>query len=137
LKRKIKGGLEISESSQSIVKVIRCIVCPTGCTINAKKTPQGDIVFEGYTCKRGKEYAEQEYFEPKRILTTTVRVENGFIPLVPVRTNIPILKEKLNDVLKVIAQKKVKAPIKMGDVIIKNVLNLGADLIASRDLNPV
>jgi CxxC motif-containing protein len=64
-------------------------------------------------------------------------VENGFIPLVPVRTNIPILKEKLNDVLKVIAQKKVKAPIKMGDVIIKNVLNLGADLIASRDLNPV
>ncbi|GAJ16473.1 unnamed protein product, partial [marine sediment metagenome] len=46
-----------------------------------------EISFEGYTCKRGLEYAEQEYYEPKRILTTTIRVENGFLPLIPVRSN--------------------------------------------------
>lgn len=92
------------------------------------------ITFEGYTCKRGLEYAQQEYYEPKRILTTTVRVENGFLPLVPVRTDKPILKDKLSDAMKLIAEKKVKAPIKMGQILIKNVLNTDANVIASRDL---
>ena len=64
----------MSESSASVVKVIRCIVCPTGCQIKAI-SKGSDIVFEGYTCNRGLEYAQQEYYEPKRILTTTIRVE--------------------------------------------------------------
>ena len=55
------------------------------------------ITFEGYTCKRGLEYAQQEFYEPKRILTTTIRVENGFLPLVPVRTDKPILRDKLGE----------------------------------------
>jgi len=127
----------MSDSSQSVVRVIRCIVCPTGCEIKVKKSDSGDISFDGYTCKRGLEYAEQEYYEPKRILTTTMRVEKGLLPLVPVRTNIPILKDKLNDALKEIAIKRVKAPIKAGDILIENILGLGANIIASRDLSEV
>ncbi len=126
--------LNLSESSQSIVKVIRCIVCPTGCEIQAKKNPKGQISFEGYTCERGLEYAEQEFYEPKRILTTTMRVENGLLPLIPVRSDKPILKDKLKDVLKEIAKIKIKAPIQMGDVLIENILELGANVIASRNL---
>jgi len=61
-------------------------------------------------------------------------VENGFIPLIPVRTDTPILKDKLNETLMIIAQTVVNAPIKMGDVLIKDVLNTGANIIASRDL---
>ncbi|MFX1409964.1 MAG: DUF1667 domain-containing protein [Promethearchaeota archaeon] len=124
----------MSESSQSIIKVIRCIVCPTGCEIQVKKDQKGDIAFEGYTCDRGLEYAEQEYYEPKRILTTTMQVENGLLPLIPVRTDKPILKNKLKDVLREIARMKKQAPIKMGDILIENILNLGANVIASRDL---
>lgn len=127
----------MSESSQSIVRVIRCIVCPTGCEIQVKKSENGDINFEGYTCKRGLDYAEQEYYEPKRILTTTMRVENGLLPLVPVRTDAPILKAKLNDTLKIIAVKKIEAPIKAGDILIENILELGVNIIASRDLSKV
>ena len=127
----------MSESSQSVVRVIRCIVCPTGCEIQVKKSHTGDISFEGYTCKRGLEYAEQEYYEPKRILTTTMRVDRGLLPLVPVRTDVPILKDKLNDALKEIAVKRVKAPIKAGDILIENILGLGANIIASRDLNEI
>ncbi|MHA1106973.1 MAG: DUF1667 domain-containing protein [Promethearchaeota archaeon] len=93
------------------------------------------MTFEGYTCERGLEYAKQEFYEPKRILTTTIRVENGFIPLIPVRTDKPILKDKLNETLMIIAQTVVSAPIKMGDVLIKDVLNTGANIIASRDLS--
>jgi len=124
----------MSESSESVVKVIRCIVCPTGCEIQAKKDESGKITFEGYTCNRGLEYAEQEFYEPKRILTTTIRVENGFLPLIPVRTDIPILKDKLKEALSEIAKTQVKAPIKMGDILIANVLDSGSNIIASRDL---
>jgi CxxC motif-containing protein len=121
-------------SEISTVKVIRCIVCPTGCEIKAIKNPNNEITFEGYTCNRGLEYATQEFYEPKRILTTTIRVENGFLPLIPVRTDKPILKDKLNEALMIIAQTVVNAPVKMGDILIKDLLNSGANVIASRDL---
>ena len=121
-------------SEKSIVKVIRCIVCPTGCQIKALSDNDGNITFEGYTCKRGLEYAQQEFHEPKRILTTTMQVENGLLPLVPVRTNKPVPKDRLKDILKVIAKKKSNTPIKMGDILIENVLGLDAHVIASRDL---
>lgn len=127
----------MSESSQSVVRVIRCIVCPTGCEIQVKKNESGDISFDGYTCKRGLEYAEQEYYEPKRILTTTMRVQNGFLPLIPVRTDVAILKDKLGDALKEIAVTQIKAPIKAGAILIENILGSGANIIASRDLSEV
>jgi len=123
----------MSESSASVVKVIRCIVCPTGCQIQAI-SKGSDVVFEGYTCNRGLEYAQQEYFEPKRILTTTIRVENGFLPLIPVRTSKPILKEKLNEALIEIAKTLVNAPIEMGEILIENILGLESNVIASRNL---
>ncbi|TFG20781.1 MAG: DUF1667 domain-containing protein [Promethearchaeota archaeon] len=127
----------MENTSSSTVRVIRCILCPSGCPIQANLDSKGNVTFEGYTCKRGLEYAEQEYYEPKRILTTTMRVENGFLPLIPVRTDMPIPKDKLKDVLKEIVKIKVQPPIKMGDILIENVLGLDANIIASRDLNKI
>lgn len=115
------------------IKEIRCIVCPTGCLVHVENV-NGELVMEGHSCNRGEEYAREEFIAPKRILTTTLRVENGFLPLIPVRSDTPILKEKLQDTLKEIALTKVKAPIKMGDILIKNVIGLDANIIASRDL---
>ena len=123
----------MSESSVSVVKVIRCIVCPTGCQIQAI-SKGSEIVFEGYTCERGLEYAQQEYFEPKRILTTTIRVESGLLPLIPVRSDKPILKDKLDEALIEIAKTQVSAPIEMGDILIENILGLELNIIASRNL---
>jgi len=124
----------MAECTTDIIAEIRCIVCPTGCIVQVKKDETGELIFEGYTCKRGLEYAQQEFFEPKRILTSTIRVENGLLPLVPIRTDQPILKDKLNDALQLIATTIVKAPITMGDILIKNVVGLDANIIASRDL---
>lgn len=121
-------------SELSTIKVIRCIVCPTGCEIKVNKDKNNKITFEGYTCNRGLEYAEQEYYEPKRIITTTMRVEDGLLPLIPVRSDKPILKEKLKDVLNEIAKVKIKAPVKMGEILIENVLNIEVNIIASRNL---
>ena len=117
-----------------IIKTIRCIVCPTGCIIEVKKDSNEEILFEGYTCNRGLEYANQEFFEPKRILTTTIRVEGGIHPLIPVRTDAPLLKEKLKDALGIIAETIVKAPIKMEDVLIRRIVDEDINIIASRDM---
>lgn len=124
----------MAECKTDVVAEIRCITCPTGCLVQVKKDEKGEISFEGYTCKRGLEYAQQEYYEPKRVLTTTIRVENGYLPLIPVRTDKPILKTKLDDALNIVANTIIKAPIKMGDVLIQNILELDANIIASRDL---
>ncbi|MFO8017033.1 MAG: DUF1667 domain-containing protein [Promethearchaeia archaeon] len=126
--------MEESCEKGEVLRTIRCIVCPTGCEIQVKETPDGEIEFEDYTCKRGLEYAKQEFYDPKRVLTTTIRVKNGFLPLVPVRTDKAISKDKLNDALKVIAKTEIEAPVHCGQVLIKNIVNEDADLIASRDL---
>jgi len=134
LKKINLGGKKLSESNiPEGIKEIRCIVCPTGCLVHVENV-NGELVMEGHSCNRGEEYAREEFIAPKRILTTTLRVENGFLPLIPVRSDTPILKEKLQDTLKEIALTKVKAPIKMGDILIKNVIGLDANIIASRDL---
>ena len=114
-------------------KDIRCIVCPTGCLVHVENI-SGELIIEGHSCKRGEEYAREEFIAPKRILTTTIRVENGFLLLVPVRSDNPIPKDKLRDALKEIAQILAKAPIKMGDILIENVVGLEINIIASRDL---
>ena len=114
-------------------KDIRCIICPTGCLVHVENI-NGELIIEGHSCKRGEEYAREEFVSPKRILTTTMQIENGFLPLVPVRSDNPILKDKLEDALEQIARTKTKAPIKMGDVLIENILGLGINIIASRDL---
>jgi len=120
---------EIPEGS----KEIRCIVCPTGCLVHVENV-NGELVIEGHSCNRGEEYAREEFIAPKRILTTTMRVENGFLPLIPVRSDKPLPKERLQEALKEIAITEVEAPIKMGEVLIKNVLGLNTNIIASRDL---
>jgi CxxC motif-containing protein len=124
----------MAESSKNVIKVIRCIVCPTGCSIKVIGKDDKKVSFEGYTCNRGLEYAEQEFREPKRILTTTMKVENGALSLIPVRTDKPLLKDKLNEALEIIAQSQIKAPIKMGDILIENILDMGINIIASRNL---
>lgn len=124
----------MTECATDVVAEIRCIICPTGCVVQVKKDEEGELTYEGYTCKRGLEYAQQEYLAPKRVLTTTIRVDKGFLPMVPVRSNVPILKNRLNEVLDEIAKTIIKAPVKMGDILLENVLGLEANIIASRDL---
>lgn len=114
-------------------KDIRCIVCPTGCLVHVENI-NGELIIEGHSCKRGEEYAKEEFIAPKRILTTTLQVENAFLPLIPVRSDKPIPKDRLQETLKVIAIAKTKAPIKMGDILIEKVLGLDINIIASRNL---
>lgn len=110
---------------------VTCILCPRGCTI--EKKVQGDTFeFAGFGCKRGLNWAKEEFTNPKRILTTTVHVKNGEIDFVPVRTNIPIPKEKIFEAISILEGIEILAPVEIGSVIVKNILDTGADVVATR-----
>ena len=110
-----------------------CITCPKGCVTKVWQE-KGDIKIEGKICKNGRDYIKQEYIEPKRMLTSTVVVERSTVKRLPVRTREAIPKKKLFMAMNQLSEIRVKPPIRMGDVVISNLLDTGVDVIASDDL---
>lgn len=110
-----------------------CIVCPLGCNIEVGFKDDGKEIeyIKGNTCKRGSDYAREECTNPVRMVTTTVRCKDGSV--VPVKTSKAIEKGKIFECMKIINNFKADLPICTGDVIIKNVLDTGADIIATAD----
>ena len=117
----------------SNLKELICITCPKECVTTAWKE-KGEIKIEGKICKRGKEYIKQEYVEPRRVLTSTVVVEHSPVKRLPVRTRKAIPRKKLFAAMDRLAEIRVKPPVKIGEVIIANLLDPGVDVIASDDL---
>ena len=69
-----------------------------------------------------------------RVLTTTVAVSGGDEALLPVRTAEAIPLELHAQAMDLIRGVVVEAPIRMGDIVLKNLLNTNIDLIASMDI---
>jgi CxxC motif-containing protein len=88
----------------------------------------------GLTCQRGREYAQEEVTFPKRMLTTTVRVTGGELALLPVVSRTALPKDKVFASARCLSGVAVQAPIHEGDVIYANILGLGVDIIAARDV---
>jgi len=110
-----------------------CIECPLGCEMEAEEIDE-EIKVSGNRCPRGEKYAIQEMRDPRRVLTTTVFIEGGIYPLLPVRSDGKIPKGMVKECVKELAKIKVKAPVRMGEVIAKDVCNTGVDIIASRSM---
>lgn len=107
-----------------------CINCPKSCIL--KVIADGNqILVEGNSCKNGIDYAVSEITNPTRVVTTIVYVENGDKKLLPVKTSSPIPKGLIMECMRELKKVKAKAPIKIGDVIVKNILNTGADIVAT------
>jgi len=116
---------------------IICVACPKGCALQIKHEGKNVIEVIGAGCRRGKEYAICELQDPRRMVASTVKVEGGLHPLVPVYTRegfpkplIPQLAQKLREV-------EVPAPVKINQVVLQNALGTGIDVIASRDMPKV
>jgi CxxC motif-containing protein len=105
-----------------------------GCRLEVEDDGNSIIEVRGYSCKRGKDFAEQEHTDPRRMVTTTVTVAGGEIPRLPVKTREPIAKTRVKDLAKALHGVKVEAPIRVGDVILANPLNLGTDIVAARNV---
>lgn len=119
-------------------RILTCIICPNGCELeaaweNAAGVPE-NIMVSGNKCPRGAEYAEQEIKNPMRTIASSVNLKGGTMPLVSVRVTGPIPKAKIMDVMAVIRETTVEAPVKIGDVLIADVLGLGVDVVATRNV---
>ena len=110
---------------------LTCIVCPKGCLMTVETVDGKEIKVIGNTCKRGESYAISECTAPVRTLTTTAPVEGGGVT--PVKTSAPIPKEKLFECMEIINRTVVPKSTPLGYVIIKNILDSGADVVTTRD----
>jgi len=116
---------------------IICVSCPMGCrmTIQSKDGKITSVI--GNACPKGIKYTEEEFINPLRILPTTVKVIGGELPLVSVKTEKAIPKKLLLEAMAEIAEIKVNAPVKIGQVIKDDLMGTGVSLIATRNIKRV
>lgn len=112
-----------------------CIGCPLGCRLEIEEGAAGEIVeVRGFSCKRGKEYAIQEHTAPQRVVSTTVAISQSSWARLPVRSSTPVPKSAVTEICRRLHEVQISAPVQMGQVIASNVLDTGADIIATRDM---
>lgn len=115
-------------------KDLTCICCPLGCQLNVKLIDGNVDSVTGNGCKRGAEYGKKEVTNPTRIVTTSVVVLGSDVGAVSVKTASDIPKGKIFDCIRDLKNVQVKAPVYIGDVILKNVANTGVDVIATKNV---
>lgn len=107
-----------------------CIVCPRGCHLHV----DDNMNVTGNSCARGPKYAISELTNPTRMVASTVKVVSQIVKRLPVMTDNPIPKDKIFAVMHEINKVEIKSPIQMRQIIIENVLGLGVNVIATREL---
>ena len=112
-----------------------CINCPLGCGLTVTVKDGEAIKVEGNTCPKGEAYGKKEVTDPTRIVTSTVRVLGGVLPVVSVKTASDIPKEKIMDCARVLKNVKIQAPVAAGDVVLEDVCGTGVSVIATKNVS--
>lgn len=111
-----------------------CIACPNGCKLSIDK--QGEtLIVSGNKCPKGETFAKEEILAPKRSVTTTVKTVFKALPVVPVRTEGDIPKEKIFDFISLSKTVVLDRPYDMGEVILPALFGTDINLICSVDMN--
>jgi CxxC motif-containing protein len=113
---------------------LTCIGCPMGCMLEVSLEDNKVIDVKGNTCMRGKVYAEKECTNPTRIVTSSVKVRNGEVGAVSVKTDADIPKDKIMECIEELKGIVVEAPIKIGDIIVKNIAGTKVNIIATKGI---
>ncbi len=116
-----------------MTRELTCIICPKGCNIKIEMENNEIKSIEGNTCKRGYDYAYSEVTNPVRTITSTVKMENG--KMLSVKTDKPIPKELIFKCMEEINKVTAKSPVKIGDVLIENILKTGSNIVATQNIN--
>ena len=116
---------------------LTCIGCPLGCSLVVEKEKDTVVSVNGNTCPRGDAYARKEVTNPTRIVTSTVRIKGGKLAMVSCKTKEDISKDKIFEVINELKSVEVNAPVRIGDVLVKNVAGTGVDIVASKNVEKV
>ena len=115
-------------------QMITCINCPVGCRMTVSVSDGGEFLsVSGNTCPRGARYARQECTAPERMITAVISLQNSRIPL-SVKTASPVPKAMIRKVMEELSHVKLNAPVIAGSVVVADILNTGADVIATRSV---
>ena len=117
------------------IRNLTCIGCPMGCALTVTMEGNEVVKVEGNTCKQGDIYARKEVTNPTRIVTSTVRVKDGVLPVVSVKTAADIPKTKIMECMQALQQVCVQAPVAQGTVVYENVAGTGVNVITTREIN--
>ena len=112
------------------MKEFICIVCPKGCHLQVDDS--GNV--SGNTCIRGDKYGKQEAIDPKRTMTSTVKINSKMVRRLPVITSSDVPKNKVKEIVRYLDTIEVNAPVKLKDVIVNNIMDLGVDIVATRTI---
>ncbi len=112
-----------------------CINCPLGCGLTVTLKDKEVVKVEGNTCPKGEAYGKKEVTDPTRIVTSTVRVSGGVLPVVSVKTASDIPKGKIMDCAEALKSVQVQAPVAAGDVVLENVCGTGVSVIATKNVS--
>lgn len=116
-------------------KEYTCIGCPIGCPLQLVHKGSKITEISGHECDRGAKYAKQEFTDPRRELSTTVEIVRGRLKRLPVKVTEPVEKGRILEAARKIHNFQVKAPVKLGQVLIKDILGQkGIDVVACRSM---
>ena len=110
-----------------------CINCPLGCQMSAYTESGVFLKAEGNNCPKGEKYARQEVISPMRTVTSTVRLIGGTKERISVKTLPEVPKNMIFSVMEVIHSLSVVSPVKIGDVLVKDIAGTTASLIATSE----
>lgn len=115
-------------------KHFTCVICPVGCEVDVELQDGNVVSMEGNKCAKAEEFVLQELKEPMRILTTTVRIKGAKWAMLPVRTDKAIPKRLFFQVMTDLASMELKAPVKVSDIIVKDIAGSGVNIVATRNM---
>lgn len=109
---------------------LTCIVCPMGCLLTVTEDADG-LHVSGNTCPRGEKYAVQEVTLPTRVITSSVKLTGGALPLCPVKTAAPVPKAMIPQCLQAIRAASAAAPVRIGQILVDDLAGTGVALVAT------
>ena len=117
-----------------MLREFTCIVCPNGCDITADMESGEIRSVTGAACERGEAYVRQELTDPRRTIASSVAVRGGTLPLISVRLDAPVPKNRIFDVMEEIRKIQLTAPVRIGDIAIADVLGLGCNVVVTKNM---
>lgn len=114
---------------------LTCIGCPLGCQLTVEMNGKEVHCVTGNTCKNGDKYARKEMTNPTRIVTTTIRVHGGKVPMVSVKTASDIPKGKIFECIQALQNAEVCAPVSIGQLVLSDVAGTGVDVVATKNVS--
>jgi CxxC motif-containing protein len=119
------------------IRELTCINCPLGCQLKVTMEGKEVVSVEGNTCKRGDTYARKEVTNPTRIVTSTVKVSGGKVPMINVKTQNDVPKDKIFECVRALKGVTIQAPVRIGDVVVANVAGTGVNIVAAGNVDAV